>query len=333
MLCDVLVEYLAKPRFDQHQDLIEGLRFVGQEVRDCPRFVLDRAAAMMVQTVSSQNIPSFADTLPLCRLPYPKLWVEMSFRDRLDWVQEQQRQGIELSRHEASQQPQRLGFLIEQVGEGDTTILVVQPVWNFGDKMQIARMALAILIGRDVPQDVKADILRKFPTKPQKPDDPKTPEEIDAWAEMAARVTHFVPPWLEPYWNEAQRHGQARVDEEKAVARYDLAAEWRFVMALLIVLNSKNLVSVQPEADVAKLNKARARSGKVPLLPHHPVVLNLSKAQRGRVMALATGLGRASLDPHLVRGHFKLRKTGIFWWSPHTRGGAGATPPTYRITA
>lgn len=332
MLCDVLQEYASGSRRDQHHYLIAALRFVAGEVKACPRFVLDRPAAMMVQTVSAQNVPSFADTLPLCRLPYPKLWVEISFRDRLDWVAEQQRKGLELSRHEASQQPQRLGFLIEAIGEDDT-ILVVQPVWNFGDKMQIARMALAILIGRDPPTDVKADIVRRFPTKPKKPDDPKTPEEIEAWAEMAARVTHFVPPWLEPYWNEAERHGEARIAEEKAIARYDLAAEWRFVMALLIVLNSKNLVSVQPEADVTRLNKARVRSGKTPLLAHHPVVLNLSKAQRGRVMALATGLGRASLDPHLVRGHFKLRKTGIFWWSPHTRGAGATAPPTYRVTA
>jgi hypothetical protein len=37
---------------------------------------------------------------------------------------------------------------------------------------------------------------------------------------------------------------------------------------------------------------------------------------------------------HLVRGHFKVRRTGLFWWSPHVRGkGEAPVGQTYIVKA
>lgn len=37
-------------------------------------------------------------------------------------------------------------------------------------------------------------------------------------------------------------------------------------------------------------------------------------------MADASGISREAARQHLVRGHFKIRRTGVYWWSPFLRG-------------
>ena len=42
----------------------------------------------------------------------------------------------------------------------------------------------------------------------------------------------------------------------------------------------------------------------------------------------------APMRGHFVRGHFKIRKTGVFFWHPHARGdfGRGQIEKDYEIT-
>jgi hypothetical protein len=40
-------------------------------------------------------------------------------------------------------------------------------------------------------------------------------------------------------------------------------------------------------------------------------------------IAAARGIDREAARAHLVRGHFKIRRTGVFWWSSFLRGDAG----------
>ena len=45
--------------------------------------------------------------------------------------------------------------------------------------------------------------------------------------------------------------------------------------------------------------------------------------------ARGRGATAEEIRSHLVRGHFKVRKTGIFWWRPHTAGRGG--PPIEKL--
>jgi hypothetical protein len=40
---------------------------------------------------------------------------------------------------------------------------------------------------------------------------------------------------------------------------------------------------------------------------------------------------RGAYRPHIVRGHFKIRKTGLFWWKPFRRGGETGSAREYRV--
>ena len=106
----------------------------------------------------------------------------------------------------------------------------------------------------------------------------------------------------------------------------DIEGEGPFGQFFLTLLNSKNCMTQAP-VSMAKLNKARAkRSGNKPaLLDYTTINLTMSPA-RARAGA-ASGLSREAMRLHLVRGHFKVRKTGVYWWNSFPRGDASKPAP------
>jgi hypothetical protein len=86
----------------------------------------------------------------------------------------------------------------------------------------------------------------------------------EALQECMRRISFELNPHLGAMIGE---RGEGWLHSEDANG--DLQAAWRFFMlceALLICLNSRNLVDVGPAEDLAKLNRARAKSRKSPLV-------------------------------------------------------------------
>jgi hypothetical protein len=83
------------------------------------------------------------------------------------------------------------------------------------------------------------------------------------------------------------------------------------------MLNTRNAIE-ETVADQSKLNRARAKQGKPPLADYRIMTLKLSAARRRA--AEAAGMSEQEMRMHWCRGHFKVRRTGVFWWSPHIRG-------------
>lgn len=99
-------------------------------------------------------------------------------------------------------------------------------------------------------------------------------------------------------------------------AQSDIEGEPLFLYSLMILLNSRNVVYRETE-DLSRLNRARAKQRKAPLLPFTKTTIVLSRVQSNRAGAGANEIERRR---HLVMGHFKVRSTGVYWWSPHARG-------------
>jgi hypothetical protein len=99
----------------------------------------------------------------------------------------------------------------------------------------------------------------------------------------------------------------------------DIQGEGVFMECFLAMLNSRNCIEREP-VDFSKLNKARQKRGKRPLLSYTKTKIVLSKTQART--ASARGIEREAARLHLVRGHFKIRRTGVYWWCPFTRGDA-----------
>lgn len=87
------------------------------------------------------------------------------------------------------------------------------------------------------------------------------------------------------------------------------------VYDFLVRINQPHLIEEKPCEPLEKLNKARAKSGKKPL--HKYSIIDLSKDLKIKMTGNGEG-GQHRL--HWRRGHFKQRKSGIFWWSHHMAG-------------
>ena len=71
-----------------------------------------------------------------------------------------------------------------------------------------------------------------------------------------------------------------------------------------------------PEA----LNRSRSKAGKPPLVDYHQLTLRIGASDAPRRRMDPYGHDRAAQRAHTVRGHFKIRKTGVYWWRPFIRG-------------
>jgi hypothetical protein len=102
-----------------------------------------------------------------------------------------------------------------------------------------------------------------------------------------------------------------------------------FITAFAAMLNSRDVLEQRP-SQLERLNAARLRRGRQPLLDHIEVGLKL-----GRSGAIGDGGGASHLRNrprlHHVRGHFVHRSGKTFWRSSHLRGDAGRPIPTKTV--
>jgi hypothetical protein len=112
----------------------------------------------------------------------------------------------------------------------------------------------------------------------------------------------------------------------------DISGEAAFIQCAIALLNSRNCVTNEP-VDLSKLNKARKTRGKSPLASYMITRLVLSKTQQRTAESL--GLDRREAREHVVAGHFKVWKTGVYWWSSFKRGNPDLTIPrkAYKVSA
>jgi hypothetical protein len=89
-------------------------------------------------------------------------------------------------------------------------------------------------------------------------------------------------------------------------------------LAVLALLNAKNGASSTFTPAPAALNRSRLKAGKPPLVDYHQLTLRIGPHDRqGRSPAASD---RQGMRAHTVRGHFKIRRTGVYWWRPFIRG-------------
>lgn len=103
------------------------------------------------------------------------------------------------------------------------------------------------------------------------------------------------------------------------------------MFAFVALLNSPQVVDTRP-SDLERLNRARARRGRPPLLDHVEVRLALGDSARS---GNAGTNGRMTPRLHFVRGHVVRRSGKTFWRQPHLRGDSqkALVFRTVRVTA
>jgi hypothetical protein len=98
----------------------------------------------------------------------------------------------------------------------------------------------------------------------------------------------------------------------------DWEGDKRFILSLMVALNSRNCLDIQHRT-VREINRHRSVRVRPATLDHKEVRIRLSRTTENRMRAAGASDPR-EIAWHKVRGHWKLRRTGIFFWRPFTRG-------------
>ena len=121
---------------------------------------------------------------------------------------------------------------------------------------------------------------------------------------------------LDPAWTAFMMKAQGA---QEAYVRTLAEAAWHnlpFVLTFSALLNNRNVLDERP-SEFAKLNRARSRRGRAPMLDHIEVRMTLGAEARS---GAGQGAGLAARRLHHVRGHLVHRMGSIFWRTSHLRG-------------
>jgi hypothetical protein len=126
-------------------------------------------------------------------------------------------------------------------------------------------------------------------------------------------------------WDAYYRQARCSLASKQEIARHALgtiAIDIPVLLAFLLLLGIRSGVSHRPQS-FARLNRSRARAGKMPLLDHVEVHSPILPPYHF-IGAVGDGTGRRARRLHHVRGHLVRRGNKIFWRIPHLRGSSRA---------
>jgi len=345
--------------------------YMGGAIKEAQRFEIADDVALAVHGLVDSKPSALAAALPLCRLPYPVMWIEWRgglgphHRDN-PLAPVPTRQGVLIESMDGQAGFMTFGWIhppSDKYADLDVEHQVnISPISIYFDWRQEAnvrdivhrahRTIMASSRCKDDTVFAAVDVYREqfekryvdiphldnrtakmFFTgfRPQWTKHADSQREIDAMAEIERHVCPGISPHSTGLIATIIATG-ADINRPDLVKQFvaswegDVQGEGTFVECFLAMLNSKNPVVEHSHPDLSKLNKQRVRKGKAPLLDYARTRLTMSRSQAR--IAQAHGVDREAARQHLVRGHFKIRKSGVYWWSPFLRGDArkGAVP-------
>jgi hypothetical protein len=321
MLCDDVIA----DRCSGYDGMYMG-RFLPR-IRGAQRFTLGPDFAAVADALSS-DYTGLVRAFPFCRLPYKTMWVEFAQMDRPNFAAA----GIQIPAFQV--RPKRIGCLLEATRD-DLSAWKAHLFWSLANDTTCCPamamkfdMSLEISHGRlptreEIENDYRNSILLRDHVYNSHP----------GWEDAADSVkitmmNHTVP--IAPDYGLPRSLGMIEIPPDRFhdvcqgindLARSDWAGEPAFILAVIGLMNARNAVETV-SVDHTKLNRARIKRGKLPFLEYK----TLKIAQRRINRIYPDGQHRANYAPmrgHFVKGHWKVRKTGIYFWHPHARGSFG----------
>jgi hypothetical protein len=343
-LADRVIESMADRRVDRSTK--ELLSPVAKDIHTAQRFVITEDVRDAVRDLLTSRPSSLYSALSYARPPFERCWIE--------WPTPNQPEPI----HAVRARTKRVGAMVMAEPGSNCGAFKFYTVWSYdvgssydrwlgvtNDPLMSAKIANSYKCGIGVSilqvgfdftstegkyfegwhappgsKDWSDEQLRKIRNDEENSirhvlGDPK---ERDALDKIESLIRWGV------------RRGQVPIDHLAASASFgkagieaaldDVRDEIGPLISLLILMNSKNCVDVSKGIIAPKHNRARVKSGKPEFLGHSTIHIKLGKTNSN--IAAAHGMTKEEARRHLVRGHFKIRKYGVYWWTPHLRGNA-----------
>ena len=301
-------------------------------------FVLDRDATGMAASVALSKPSSIHAALNWVKLPFNTTWIEFSNSDLRQAMTDLGSPNVRPPHTQTI--IERSGFLIQQ----KENRLVLEYI--HADKTPDGRrlVDLAPVIGWYTLPD---DFEKPERVSPLTGDVPNAQgrvrqhlalitndaDEFGADFDLRVRFNWAPHPDMDRVRSNVVRlMGDEKVRELEQLQANEMYRLFALqILPALILLNCRNAVDVEDVQVSAKLNKARISKGKPPLVEHKIVHMRLAPERRqasNKKPTSGTRIARGTL----VMGHFKVRKSGVYWWSPHARRGYGAVTRTTILT-
>lgn len=285
------------------------------------KFVLGPEFTAVADALSS-DYTGLVKAFPHCRLPFAHTWIELAHLDRPQFA------AAEMHVEAFQVRPKRVGFLLSAT-RPDLSAWKAHLLWSADRGCSCAALAMTFDM---------VESLAPSSTLPTAEDE----------AEHRASY-RLLSPHLKnhPGWSSAtasvklamMRHTATAIPDYGILpppfeinpiklaefyemigelARSDWAGEAGYILAVIGLLNARNVVETQAVSH-GLLNRARARRGRPPLFEYK--ILKIASRHHHRAYGANGRHGDYSpMRGHFVRGHFKVRKSGIFFWHPFARG-------------
>jgi hypothetical protein len=304
----MLADQLLDPAHDW-DILADGMKAWKRVLARAEKFDIGRDLAEVIDAMPRKDVQA---AMPFCRLPFPVCWIEVAHADRPAFM----RVGVAPGHFSAV----RVGILCEQDGD-DPSKFWATLAWSY---TTADTKAQRVKFGMDVPPlNVCAVGCYVDTTRPQHWPALGKYEAFDA--------AFYVEVMPAPYWLPLlDKMPLAGINTLKENADNDWQGELWFWLGALALVNARNGVESEHVPAPVRLNRARQKAGKPALVEYHQLTLRVGhRGRREPGESHAPGHMRA----HTVRGHFKVRRTGIFWWQPFMRGdlAEGFTGKRYKV--
>ncbi len=287
---------------------LSGAATFANDLVACPtRYVLcDELTRLCAALVYSKGASTLA-CADLLHVPAERVWVEWC---EAPWLAELARYGFK--NHEQSILGGRHGVLIQSNATGRRGL--IRAFWERGDsELDLLASSMEAYFDFDTPEG----------EAPAPPDGCNRPairvfDDIAGEADILRRCFRFR---YERTWAEYYANAALCPEQREAVARHALgtiAMEIPLLLAFFLLLVIRPGLPRRPLM-LERLNRARSKSGKAPLLSQIEVLAPLIPEYSGS-SGTGHGMGRRPQRLHHVRGHLVRRGSQLFWRVPHLRG-------------
>lgn len=326
-------------------DMLGFFTSMHDAIQKSQRFVLHDDLGIAAYKLVKSRPSSLLAAMPICRLPHKSTWIEWTggIAARAGW---QTYPAIERGKEGLLKRvnPIRMGCLVEALDDslqrGQMTWAWLHPTegmngsalsvnfdWTEDGNVESAARAAGV----DTADEITRLMFHRYVARPAGLSEEMIRDAFEAhggWETLKNNRKEF-DAFAELIRHEAiwiSRHGRQMIEtvlsdpDPAYIGRVlsawegDISGEAPFIDCLLMMMNSRNAVDYEFN-DLSRLNRARDKRGQQPFLDHSTIKLHMSK---GRLAAIAAR--KADARGTDVEGHFKIRKSGVWWWNDHWRG-------------
>ena len=287
---------------------LPGAGGFGRQIRDCPlRYVLSDELIRCATQLAYAEGDRLSSCMDLIRVPARTLWVEWAEAPRCEALK-----AVTALDVRVQETARRGGAWV--TASPDCRSGTIRTFWCTSDELVYVSPVITTF-----NFDRRPEPLASHGIAPWRGDAMLQLEGEPAIQELLEHLRfHLDERWV-TYYNDRTQSAELRMQVLRANLE-GCAFDGPMLMAFFLLLGSRNLLP-REEVRHERLNRARLRAGKTPLLEHIEVAAPLAAAPLDQPNRF-TDSWRSSPRLHHVRGHIVRRGGAVFWRCPHLRGSA-----------